>query len=54
MNARDPNFVTDGSEQPPLADIFSVGRQDAIVVVNSGDLPITPGLHRVVCVSHFC
>ena len=48
MNARGPNFVTDSSEQPTLTDIFSVGRHDAIVVVNPGDLPITSGLHRVV------
>jgi putative transposase len=50
MNARDPNLfpADENAGQRPMENCFSVGRNDALHIVNVGDLPVEPGLHRVV------
>lgn len=50
MNARDPNLfpANETSGQRTEENCFSVGRNDALNIVNVGDLPIETGLHRVV------
>lgn len=47
MNARDPAFEASDSQGAP-APSTSIARQNVINVVNPGDLPISPGLYRVV------
>ena len=50
MNARDPDFSqeSDSTEATAAQNCFSVGRHDALLIINAGSLPIAPGLHRVV------
>lgn len=47
MNARAPAFEASDSQGAP-APSMSIARQNVINVVNPGDLPISPGLYRVV------